>query len=132
MIIFVILNFGDYTCCTQALCMKKMVKYLEIIFTESFLTSFWVHNLRGTNLIFLLLPLSLIDTMYMDSGGVHDTPLYLLSKGEKNSDLHKRESMCCQQFQRGRLLRTLQQDYHCCQHDCSSRVVIVFNTMDQV
>ena len=60
---------------------------------------------------FLLL---LIDFVCMDLGGFHDTPLYFLSKGEKNSDMHTGEksdkllSMCCQQFQRGRLLSTLQ------------------------
>jgi len=52
--------------------------------------------------------------MYMDSGGVHDTPLYLLSKGEKRNKFLRK---CCQQFQRGRLLSTVQQCCHYCQHD---------------
>jgi len=50
----------------------------------------------------------------MDSGGVHDTPLYLLSEGEMSN---KVLSMCCQKFQRGRLLSTMQQCCHRCQHD---------------
>jgi len=77
------------------------------------LTSFWAHNLKGVILHLFLsffLLLWLIDFVCMDLGGFFGTPLYLLSKGEKTSDVHKEEqsdkllSMCYQQFQRGILL----------------------------
>ena len=72
---------------------------------------------------FFFLPLLLIAIVYMDSGGVCGIPSYLFSKGKKSSDVHKGEksnkflNMCCQQFQRGRLLSMIQQCCHCCQHD---------------
>ena len=58
------------------------------------LTIFWAHNLRRVILYLffsLFLLLLLTDFVCMDSGGVHGTPLYLLLKGEKNSDVRKGE-----------------------------------------
>jgi len=66
----------------------------------------------------------------MELGGVLGTPLYLFSKGEKNSVVHKGEmsdkllSMHCQQFQRGRLLSTMQQCFHYYQHDGVCRIKV--------
>jgi len=85
------------------------------------LISFWAHNLGGVILYFfiflilynyVLLYIDLhLSIMYMELGGVHDTPLYLLSKGEKSNKFLR---MCCQQFQRGRLLSMVKKCYHCC------------------
>ena len=61
--------------------------------------------------------------MCMNSGGIYVNPLSLLSKGEKNHDVQKGGEasakflrMCCQQFQRGRLLSRIAR--------CMVRVII--------
>ena len=50
----------------------------------------------------------------VDFRGVIEHPLLLLPKGERK---FRCMIMCCQQFQRGRLLSKVQQhSCHCCQH----------------